>query len=134
MKQNWSDSLLIICLMLAILFCPIPSKQEFENTRTTVHTSSQDYNFEVGFGGPDITWVTVLCNRTAEIRFLYQEGVWIATEAILLASFRTTAARYNFNAEHSTNIVQVQSDGPFEVEIIYTYKLEAELALFASGP
>ncbi|MFW9768839.1 MAG: hypothetical protein ACFFF9_16425 [Candidatus Thorarchaeota archaeon] len=134
MKQRWSDSLLIICLMLAILFCPIPTKQELDTKRTTMHAFSQDYNFEVGFGGPAITWVTVLCNRTAEIRFLCQEGVWISTETILLASFRTTAARYNFNAEHSTNIVQVRSDGPFEVQIIYTYKLEAELTLFTSGP
>jgi len=72
----------------------------------------------------------VMCNRTADIRFMYQTGVWVSTQNIILASFRSAAVSYNFRAEHTTNIIEVVSDGPFLARIIYTYLLETEVNLF----
>ena len=130
MKRRSSENFLIIGLVLAILFCSIPFKQVIEVTKIEEYTSTDKYHIEVGFGGPDVTWVTVTCNRTAEIRFMHQIGVWISTQNVLLASFRSATARYNFNTEHSTNIVEVISDGPILVRIIYTYLFETEVSLF----
>lgn len=99
-------------------------------TKAIESTSSDQYQLEMGFGGPRVTWVTVMCNRTADIRFMYQTGVWVSTQNILLASFRSTTVSYNFRAEHTTNIIEVASDGPFQVRIVYTYLLETEVNLF----
>ncbi len=58
-KRNLSEQFLIIGLVLAILFCSIPFKQEVEATRVAEYVSLDQYQVEVGFGGPKVTWVTV---------------------------------------------------------------------------
>jgi hypothetical protein len=131
MKRHSSDYFLVIGFVLAILFCSIPFKQVVEVTKAAEYTSIDQYHIEVGFGGPSVTWVTVMCNRTAEIRFLHQTGVWISTQSVILASFKSTEASYNFKSEHSTNIVEVISDGPIRVRIVYTYLVETEVNLFS---
>ena len=130
MKRLSSEYFLIIGLILAIVFCSIPFKQEVEVTKVAEYASLDQYQVEVGFGGPKVTWVTVTCNRTAEIRFMHNIGVWLSTKNVLLASFRSATARYNFRAEHSTNIVEVISDGPILVRVVYTYLFETEISLF----
>lgn len=131
MKRETVDTLLAIGIVLAILFCSIPFTQVVEMNKVAEYTSLDNHHIEVSFGGPSVTWVTVLCNRTAEIRFLHQTGVWTSTENVLLASFRTDTASYNFNSEHSTIIVEVISDGPILVRIVYTYLTETESNLFS---
>ena len=131
MKPKKSEWFLIIGFILAILFCSIPFKQVVEVTKGVEYTSMENHHIEVGFGGPSVTWVTVMCNRTAEIRFLYQTGVWTSMETVLLASYRSMAASFNFNSEHSTNIVEVVSNGPILVRIVYSYLIEAEFNLFS---
>ncbi|MFX1482903.1 MAG: hypothetical protein ACFFCP_06910 [Promethearchaeota archaeon] len=123
--------MLIICLILATLFCTIPFNQEIEVTKTEMYTSSDLYHIEISFGGPRFTSVTVICNRTAEINFMYQAGVWIGTESVLLASFRSVVVRYDFKTAHATNIVEVKSDGPFLARIVYTYLIETQVSLFS---
>ncbi|MHA2026564.1 MAG: hypothetical protein ACW98U_11755 [Candidatus Thorarchaeota archaeon] len=130
MKRLSNEHLLIIGLILAIVFCSIPFKQEVEVIKIVEHTSLDQYHVEVGFGGPKVTWVTVICNRTAEIRFMHQTGVWVSTQNVLLASFRSTTASYNFKSEHSLNIVEIVSDGPILVRIIYRYLLVTEVSCF----
>jgi hypothetical protein len=130
MKRHLSEFFLIIGLVLAILFCSIPFKQEVEMTKVVEYTSLDQYQIEVGFGGPKVTWVRVICNRTAEIRFMYLTGVWISTKSVLLASFRSTTASCNFKSKHSINIVEVISDGPILVRVSYTYLIETEVNLF----
>ena len=131
MKRFSADNLVVIGIILAMVFCSIPFKQVVEVTETAEYTSTGDYQIEVGFGGPSVTWVTVLCNRTSEIRFLYQTGVWISTETILLTTYTSMTASFNFNSEHSNNIVEIISDGPVLVRIIYTYLVEAEISIFS---
>ena len=131
MKRKTSDYFIVIGFILAILFCSIPFKQVVEVKKAADYTSIDNYHIEVGFGGPSVTWVTVMCNRTAEIWFLHQTGVWVSTQNVLLASFRSMTASYNFNSEHSTNIVEVISDGPILVRIVYTYLIETEANLFS---
>lgn len=131
MKREKIDTLLAIGFILAILFCTIPFKQVVEVNKVEEYTSIDNHHVEVSFGGPSITWVTVQCNRTAEIRFLHQSGVWISTQSVLLASFRTTTASYNYNSEHSTIVVEVISDGPILVQIVYTYLTETVVNLFS---
>jgi len=131
MKREKIDTLLAIGCILAILFCTIPFKQVVEVNKVEEYTSLDNHHVEVGFGGPSITWVTVRCNRTAEIRFLHQSGVWISTQSVLLASYRTDTASYNFNSEHSTVIIEVISDGPILVYIVYTYLTETVVNLFS---
>lgn len=131
MKQHSSEYFLVIGLVLAILFCSIPFKQVVEVTKVAEYSSIDEYHVEVGFGGPKVTWVIVTCNRTAEIRFLHQTGVWISTRNVILASFRSATASYNFKSEHATNIVEVISDGPILVRIVYTYLLETEVSFFS---
>ena len=131
MKRFSADNLLVIGIILAMLLCAIPFKQVVEVTEAAEYTSTDDYQIEVGFGGPSVTWVTVLCNRTSEIRFLYQTGVWISTQTVLLTTYTSMTASFNFNSEHSNNIVEIISDGPVLVRIIYTYMVEAEISIFS---
>ncbi len=129
MKHLSIGHYLVIGIILATIFSSVPIRQVIEVADASEYTSNGKYHVEAGFGGPKVTWVTVICNRTAEIRFMYQNGVWISTNNVLLASFRSTIARYNFNAEHSTNIIEVLSDGPILVRIVYTYLTEMETNL-----
>jgi hypothetical protein len=132
MKRKWSDYFLIIGIVLAILLCSIPFKQVVEVEKAKEYTSTDNFHIEVGFGGPSVTWVTVMCNRTAEIRFLYLEGVWISTHSVILASFRSMTASYNFKAEHTINLVEVISDGPILVRVVYTCLVETEVSYFST--
>jgi hypothetical protein len=131
MKRETIDTLLAIGFILAIIFCTIPFKQVVEVNKVAEYTSIDNHHIEVGFGGPSVTWVTVSCNRTAEIRFLHQSGVWFSTQNVLVASFRTNTASYNFYSEHSTIIVEVISDGPILVRIVYTILTETEANLLS---
>jgi len=128
MKRPNPESYLILGILLAIAVCSIPFPQAVDTTRTVNYVS--DGQIEVGFGGPSVTWVSVTCNTTADIRFMYQNGTWIGIENVLLASVQTMSASYNFNAEHSTTVIQISSDNPFQVRITYTYAVERELSLF----
>jgi hypothetical protein len=130
MKQPSIKHYLIIGFVLVVIFSSIPFRQVVEVTKTVEYTSNDEYYVEIGFGGPKVTWVKVMCNRTAEIRFMYQSGVWVSQENILLATFRSTVARYDFNAEHTTNMIEVISEGPILVQIVYTYLTEMESSLF----
>ena len=130
LKRRSTEFLLITGLALAILICSIPFKQEVEVTKVEEYTSSDQYHIEIGFGGPEVTWVKVMCNRTAEIRFMYHTGVWVSTKTVLLSSYRSTIASFNFKSEHSTNIIDIVSDGPILVHVAYTYLLETEINLF----
>ena len=130
MKQPSLESCLVIGLVLVVIFSTIPFKQVVVETKAVEHTSLDQNRIEIMYGGPEITLVKVICNRTAEIRFMYLSGVWISTTSILLASFRATAASYDYNAEHVTTVVEVISDGPILVRIEYTYSFEIEASLF----
>ena len=107
MKRRSNEFLLIVGLVLAILICLIPFRQEIEVTTVEEYTSLDQYHIEVGFGGPKVTWVRVMCNRTAEIRFMHLTGVWTSAQTVFLASFRSSTSNYNINAEHSINIVEI---------------------------
>lgn len=128
-KGRSNELLLIIGLVLTILICTIPFRQEVEVTNVEEYTSLDQHSIEIGFGGPRVTWIRVMCNRTAEIRFMHQTGVWTSTETVLLASVISATASYNFRSEHSTNIVEIISDGPIQVYIVYTYLVEMEINL-----
>lgn len=129
MKRFTPDSRLMIGILIAFVLCSVPIPQVIDATRT--HDYVSDDQIEIGFGGPRITWVNVVCNTTVEIRFMYQNGTWISTENVLLASIQTMSASYNFNAEHSTIVVQISSGSPFQVQITYTYPIEMEMSLFS---
>ncbi|KXH76981.1 MAG: hypothetical protein AM326_05985 [Candidatus Thorarchaeota archaeon SMTZ-45] len=132
MKNPPVESYLIIGLVLVLIFGTIPFRQVVEVTKASEYTSDNNNHIEAGFGGPRVTWVKVMCNRTAEIHFMYWSGVWVSTKSILLASFRSNVATYNFGAEHATNMVEVISDGPILVRIIYTYLVETESSLLTN--
>jgi predicted peptidase len=78
-----------------------------------------------------VSRVNVICNRSAEIHFMYQNGTWIETENILLETVQARSVMFNFNAEHVTTVVQITSDGPFLVRIAYIYPIETQMSLFA---
>jgi len=130
MKQLPPESYLIIGLLVASVICSIPFTQTIETIKIVDYVSNDQNQIEVGFGGPKVTWVNVVCNTTVEILFMYQNGTWIATQNVILASVQTMSASYNFNAEHATTVVQISSDSPFRVRITYTYPIEMELSLF----
>jgi hypothetical protein len=131
MKKPSDNWYIVIGIILLVVVCSIPFRQVVEMTKVEEYTSTDQYHIVIGFGGPKVTWVTVNCNRTAEIRFIYQVGAWLSIQDVLLASFRSTTARYYFNSEHSMNIVEVISDRPIIVRVVYTYLLETEMNLFS---
>jgi hypothetical protein len=131
MKHLDPESYLIVGVLLATVVCSIPFTQVVDTTKTVNYVSNALNQIEVGFGGPRVIRVDVVCNTTAEIRFMYQNGTWISTQNVLLASVQTMAASYNFNAEHTTIVIQVSSNGPFEASITYTYHIEMELSIFS---
>jgi hypothetical protein len=131
MKHLAPELYLIIGLLLASVVCTIPFTQIVDTTKTVSYASDDQNQFEFGFGGPRVTWVNVICNITVEIRFMFQNGSWMTTHNVLLASVQTRSASYNFNAEHATTVVQIISSSPFQVRITYTYPIEMELSLFS---
>ncbi len=130
MKNPEIEDYLVIGLILAAVLCSIPFTQVVETATVVEYTSGKPYRLETGFGGPKVTLVTVESNRTAEIRFMFKEGVWLSTKTVLLASFRATYARYNYNGEHSTVMIEVVSDGPILVRIVYSYNVVVESSFF----
>ncbi|MFW9843073.1 MAG: hypothetical protein ACFFEV_00695, partial [Candidatus Thorarchaeota archaeon] len=132
LKQRSDDLLLVLVLILALLISSIPVRQEIEVAKIEECTSADEYRIEFSFGGPRVTSIQVKCNRTAWIRFLHQTGVWTSTETVLMASYWSATASYNVISEHSTYIVEVYSDGPIEVQIVYIYLMEMEATIFYS--
>jgi hypothetical protein len=130
MKHLEPEFYLIIGLLLASVVCSIPFTQVVDTIRVADYGSDSQNQIEIGFGGPRVTWVNVVCNTTVDIQFMYQNGTWISTQNVLLASVRTISASYNFNAEHSTTVVVISSDSPFRVRITYTYPIEMEMSIF----
>ncbi|NHI88952.1 MAG: hypothetical protein EAX87_05465 [Candidatus Thorarchaeota archaeon] len=132
MKEPSIGCYLIVGIVLVVIFNSIPVSQIVEGTNSTEYTSSDQNHIEVGFGGTRVTWVTVICNRTSEIRFMYQDGVWTSTSNTLVASFESTLASYSFEAEHSVYIIEVTSSGPFLVSVTYTYQIEIKTSYFGA--
>jgi len=121
---------LVVGILISAVFCSIPFAQVVDATRTVYYVSDDQNRVEVGFGGPKVTWVSVFCNRTAEIRFLYQNGTWMSTQSVLVASIQAMNAGYNYNAEHATTVIEINAEGPFVVRIVYTYPVEMQMSLF----
>ncbi|MFW9799516.1 MAG: hypothetical protein ACFFD9_03720 [Candidatus Thorarchaeota archaeon] len=126
MRDPEIEDYFLIGLLLAAVFCSIPFTQVIETVKVVEYTSEDSNRIEAGFGGPKVTQVTVESNRTAEIRFMFLDGVWISTKTVLLASFIATRAGYNYKGEHSTVVIEVLSDEPIRVRIIYTYNVAIE--------
>jgi hypothetical protein len=130
MKHLTSEFYLIIGLLLASVICSIPFTQVVDASRVADYISDGQNQIEIGFGGPKVTWVNVVCNTTAQIQFMFQNGTWISTQNVLLASANTMSASYNFKADHSTIVIQISSDGPFKARITYIYLVEMEMSIF----
>jgi hypothetical protein len=125
------ESYVMIVILLSTVVCSIPFTQEVSTVRTVEYLSDEHFQYTVAFGGPRVSWVNVICNRSAEIRFMYQNGTWISTENVILETVQAMTVMFNFNAEHVTTIVEIISDGPFLVRIVYMYPIETEISLFA---
>ncbi len=116
---------LVICYVVGIILIitlgSIPVDQLVEKEITSNFSSANENRIEIQFGGPIITWVTVVCNISTEIHYLYPNGTWVGMENVLLASTFAIKARYNYKGEHSSAIVEVISEEPFTARITYTY-------------
>jgi len=99
----------------------MPFDQTVEVNDAGTYTSNDDNRVEITYGGPRVTWVTVECNITAEINFMYPNGTWIGIHNVLLASMTSDIARFNYNSEHVTTIVEIVAEQPFTARITYTY-------------
>ena len=120
----------IVGFILVTTLLSIPFYQLVEENHSVSYTSNDENRIEITFGGPRVTWITVECNITAEIHFMYPNGTWIAIHNVLLASIVSRNARFNYNAEHSTTIVEVIGQEPFVACITYTYLIPMELSCF----
>jgi hypothetical protein len=129
-KRPGNEDYLVIGLVLATLICSIPYTESVEVTEV-YECDPQDWsNIVPSFGGPRMTWVIVELNRTAEIRFMYGDGAWRATHDILLASITADRASFNYNAEYNTVIIEIISEGPIHVRIVYKYDVEKRTSIF----
>ena len=61
---------------------------------------------------------------------MYPNGTWIGQNNVLLASILSTNARFNYNSEYSTTIVEVVSEEPFVADITYTYLVVMTMSYF----
>jgi hypothetical protein len=111
----------MVGIILIMALGAIPVDQLLEKEVTTNFSSINENRIEIQFGGPIITWVTVECNIPAEIHYLYPNGTWVGMENVLLASTFAIKARFNYNGEHSSAIVEIISERPFTAHITYTY-------------
>lgn len=111
----------IIGIILILVVGSIPVDQMIEKDLKVQYLSDQENRIEVSFGGPRITWVTVECNITAEIHYLYPNGTWVGIQNILLESTTAMRSRFNYYGEHPTVIVEVIGETPFLARITYTY-------------
>jgi len=108
-------------IIIIVAFGSIPINQTIEKNLTTNYSSDQDNRIEIIFGGPRITWVTVECNITTEIHYMYQNGTWVGTQNVLLESVVAKKAQFNYNGEQYTVVIEVIAEGPFLAHITYTY-------------
>lgn len=113
--------LCILCTLLVTVIVLTPFDQIIEANQTAMYRSNDRNRIEITYGGPRVTWVTVECNITAEINFMYPNGTWIAVQNVLLASMTSDKARFNYNSEHVTTIVEIIAAEPFTASITYTY-------------
>ncbi len=125
-----NEDYLVVGLLLATLFCSIPFTGTVEVTEVYEDYPEDWHNIMSGFGGPRVTWVTVELNRTAEIRFMYLSGVWISTHNVLLASTTADRASFNYNAEYNTVMIEITSQGPVHLRILYKYIVERTGSIF----
>lgn len=133
MRRLGNEDYLVIGLLLITLFCSIPFTQTVEVTEVFEEHPDDWHNILWGFGGPRVTWVTVELNRTAEIRFMYLSGVWMSTQNVLLASTTADRASFNYNAEYSTVMIGITTDGPILLRIVYRYYVEKFISIFGSS-
>jgi hypothetical protein len=119
-----------IGILLVAVLISVPFDQLVETNHKVSYTSDDENRIEITFGGPRVTWVTVACNITTDIHFMYPNGTWMAIHNVLLASIRSTNARYNYNGEHSTTIVEIVSEEPFIAYITYTYLVSMKMSYF----
>jgi hypothetical protein len=114
-------------LLVALLFS-VPYRRVELRTNSYEAIPQFWHNASIVLGGPMITVVTVELNRTARIQFMHLEGVW--PKNVLLAAFTGTAARYNYNGEHYTIVIEVASSGPIWIRVRYLYVVEIEGPFF----
>ena len=120
----------ILGIIIIVALGSIPINQTVEKDLSTHYSSDQDNRIEILFGGPRITWVTVECNITAEIHYMYQNGTWVGTQNVLLESVVATRAQYNYYGEQSTIVIEVIADEPFLAYITYTYLDTIKMSYF----
>ncbi|UCH04178.1 MAG: hypothetical protein JSW05_11455 [Candidatus Thorarchaeota archaeon] len=130
MRRLENEDYMVIGLLLATLFCSIPFTQTVEVTEVYEENPEDWHNIISAFGGPPITWVTVELNRTADIRFMYMDGVWRSTENVLLASTTADCASFNYNAEYKTAVIEIKTKGPIHLRILYKYEVERFISIF----
>lgn len=116
-------------LAVAVLFS-IPYSQLVETDHKVSYASDPENRIEITYGGPKVTWVSVVCNITAEIHFMYPNGTWVGQHNVLLASIVSMRAAFNYNGEHSTTIIEIISEEPFVASITYTYLVPMEMSFF----
>lgn len=120
----------ILSILLVTTLFSVPFYQLVEINHKETYVSNDENRIEITFGGPKITWVTVECNVTAEIHFMFQDGVWTATHNVLLVSILSKNARFNYNSEHPTTVVEIIGQEPFDVRITYTNLIPMEMSCF----
>lgn len=111
----------ILSVIFAVVIISVPYNQIVEVREDGRYLSDEGNRIEITYGGPRVTWVTVICNITAEINFMYPNGTWIEMQNILLASMVSDRASFNYNQEQVTTIVEIIAEEPFTAHIIYTY-------------
>ncbi len=120
----------IVGFILVTTLLLIPFNQLVEENHKVRYSSNEENRIEITFGGPRITWVTVECNITAEIHFMYPNGTWVAQHNVLIVSIQSTNARFNYNSEYPTTIVEIISEEPFVADITYTYPVVMRMSYF----
>ncbi len=120
----------VVGIILIVVVGSIPVNQIVERDHRAYYLSNQDNRIEVTFGGPTITWVTVECNTTTQVRYMYQNGTWVGQENVLLSSTFAMKAKFNYFGEHSTIVVEIIADGPFMAAITYTYLVAERMTYF----
>lgn len=116
--------------ILIIVLGLVPINQVVERNYKAHYFSNQDNRIEITFGGPRVTWVTVECNITTEIHYLYPNGTWVGLRNVLLASAVAMKAQYNYYGEYPTIIVEIVAEEPFMAYITYTYLTTVKMNYF----
>lgn len=133
MKRLGNEDYLVIGLLLATLFCSIPFTQIVKVTEVYEETPRNWEDIMWGFGGPRVTWAIVELNRTAEIRFMYPNGIGLPAQHVILESTTSDRASFNYNAEHYTVMIRIITEGPVHLRISYTYEVETVRSIFSKS-